>query len=141
MIIPKPCQINLHYLKFRLLIANFVSNLTIEIKEEKRTTEVMLGISPEAENELFFHILLLINILRANPFFSPLGFTLHGQFSAAEEAYCGETWQGNPSASPNTTRALLAIDLLLCWHFPGSSHSSWLLHLPSGTGSTSTLSM
>lgn len=66
-------------------------------------TEVMLCISPAAKNELFLHILLLINILRANPLFSPLGFTLHAQFSAAEEAYRGETWQGNPPASPNTT--------------------------------------
>lgn len=57
-------------------------------------TEVMLCISPAAKNELFLHILLLINILRANPLFSPLGFTLHAQFSAAEEAYRGEMWRG-----------------------------------------------
>lgn len=66
-------------------------------------TEVMPCIFPAAKNELFLHILLLINILRANPLFSPLGFTLHAQFSAAEEAYRGETWQGNPPASPNIT--------------------------------------
>lgn len=67
-------------------------------------TEAMLCIFPEAKNQLSLHILLLINILRDNkPFFSPLGFTLHAQYSTTEEAYHGETWRGNPPASPNTT--------------------------------------
>ena len=50
----KPIQIKLHYLKFVLLITNFVRDLPIKIKEEKRMSEVILCVSSEAQKMSFF---------------------------------------------------------------------------------------
>lgn len=50
----KPIRIKLHCLKFILVITNFVRDLSVEIKEEKRMSEVILCISSTAQKMSFF---------------------------------------------------------------------------------------